>query len=75
VDRILPHWLLTGRLSRSEENTEETTMTIEGNKDFVKRTWETLLGGNVEAALANFSDDITWFLTGKLDGVSGLKER
>ena len=48
-------------------------MTIEGNKDFVKRTWETLLGGNVEAALANFSDDVTWFLTGKLDGVSGLK--
>jgi uncharacterized protein len=48
-------------------------MTIEGNKDFVKRTWGTLLGGNVEAALANFSDDVTWFLTGKLDGVSGLK--
>ena len=48
-------------------------MTIEGNKDFVKRTWETLLGGNVEAALANFSDEATWFLTGKLEGVSGLK--
>jgi uncharacterized protein len=49
-------------------------MTIDGNKDFVKRTWETLLGGNVEAALANFSDDVTWFLTGKLEGVSGLKK-
>jgi ketosteroid isomerase-like protein len=33
-----------------------------------------LLGGNVEAALANFSDDVTWFLTGKLEGVSGLKK-
>jgi uncharacterized protein len=49
-------------------------MTIDGNKDFVKRTWEMLLGGNVEAALANFSDDVTWFLTGKLEGVSGLKK-
>ena len=49
-------------------------MTIAENKDFVKRTWETLLGGNVEAALTNFSDDVTWFLTGKLEGVSGLKK-
>ncbi len=49
-------------------------MTIEGNKEFVKRTWETLLGGDVEAALANFSDDVTWFITGKLEGVSGLKK-
>ena len=49
-------------------------MTIEANKEFVKRTWEALLGGNVEAALADFSGDVTWFLTGKLEGVSGLKK-
>jgi uncharacterized protein len=48
-------------------------MTIEANKDFVKRTWQTLLGGDMEAALANFSDDVTLFITGKLEGVSGVK--
>ena len=49
-------------------------MTIEANKDLVKRTWQTMLGGNVEGALANFSDDVTWFITGKLEGVSGIKK-
>ena len=49
-------------------------MTIEANKDLVKRTWQTMLGGNVEGALANFSDDVTWFITGKLEGVSGVKK-
>jgi ketosteroid isomerase-like protein len=53
---------------------KEETMAIEANKDLVKRTWQTLLGGNVEEALANFSDDVTWFLTGTLEGVSGLKQ-
>jgi len=50
------------------------TMTIEENKRFVTQTWQRLLGGDVEGALVNFSDDVTWFLTGKLEGVSGLKK-
>ena len=49
-------------------------MTIEENKRFVTQTWQRLLGGDVEGALVNFSDDVTWFLTGKLEGVSGLKK-
>ena len=49
-------------------------MTIEANKDLVKRTWQMLLGGNPEGALANFSDDVTWWINGKLDGVSGMKK-
>jgi ketosteroid isomerase-like protein len=49
-------------------------MTIEGNKELVKRTWQTLLGGNPDAALANLTDDVTWFVTGTLKGVSGLKK-
>jgi len=49
-------------------------MTTEANKDFVKRTWQTLLGGDLEEALGGFSDDVTWFLTGTLEGVSGLKK-
>jgi len=48
-------------------------MTTEANKEFVKRTWQMLLGGNMEGALANFSDDVTWWINGKLDGVSGMK--
>jgi uncharacterized protein len=48
-------------------------MTIDGNKELVRRTWERLLGGQVDAALEDFSDDVTWFLTGKLEGVSGWK--
>jgi uncharacterized protein len=48
-------------------------MTIEANKDFVKRTWQMLLGGNMDGALANFSDDVTWWINGKLEGVSGMK--
>lgn len=49
-------------------------MGIETNKSFVKETWQKLLGGDMEAGLESFSDDVTWFLTGKLEGVSGLKE-
>ena len=48
-------------------------MSIEANKDLVKRTWLALLGGNADQALANVSDDVTWFITGVLDGVSGVK--
>jgi len=49
-------------------------MTIEANKEFVKRTWQMLLGGDLEGALANFSDDVTWWISGKLEGVSGMKK-
>jgi hypothetical protein len=49
-------------------------VSIEDNKALVTRTWEMLLGGDVERALANFSDDITWWITGTLDGVSGVKK-
>lgn len=48
-------------------------MSIEANKDLVKRTWLALLGGNVDQALTNLSDDVTWFITGAMDGVSGVK--
>ena len=49
-------------------------MASESNKDFVKRTWQALLGGNTDAALESFSDDVTWFVVGRLRGVSGLKQ-
>jgi len=48
-------------------------MATEENKDLVKRTWLALLGGSPDQALANLSDDVTWFITGVLDGVSGVK--
>jgi len=49
-------------------------MTIEANKELVKRTWLMLLGGDPEGALVNFSDDVTWWINGKLEGVSGMKK-
>ena len=49
-------------------------MSTEGNKALVTKTWATLMGGDVNAALANFSDDINWWISGKLDGVSGVKQ-
>jgi uncharacterized protein len=49
-------------------------MASETNKDFVKSTWQTLLGGNLDDALAGFTEDVTWFLVGQFRGVSGLKK-
>jgi uncharacterized protein len=47
---------------------------VERNKALVTKTWHALLGGDPEGALANFADDVTWFITGKLPGVSGTKK-
>src|SRR5262245_49864634 len=58
---------------RCKTREKETTMTTEANKDLVKRTWQMLLGGNPEGALANFSDDVTWWINGTLEGVSTIK--
>ncbi|MGH7898330.1 MAG: nuclear transport factor 2 family protein [Candidatus Binatia bacterium] len=47
---------------------------VERNKAFVQKTWQALLGGDPEGALANFADDVSWFITGKIPGVSGTKK-
>jgi ketosteroid isomerase-like protein len=48
-------------------------VSIEENKTLVTRTWQTLLGGDVSAALASFADDATWWISGTLPGVSGVR--
>jgi ketosteroid isomerase-like protein len=48
-------------------------MTAEQNAEVVRATWQDLLGGKVEAALANMSDEVSWLIPGNVPNVSGLK--
>src|ERR1700730_3329326 len=48
-------------------------MTAEQNAEFVQKTWRDLIGGKVEAALANMSDEVSWLIPGNVPNVSGLK--
>jgi uncharacterized protein len=56
-------------------------MAAEQNAEFVHKTWQDLIGGKVDAALANMSDDVSWLIPGNIpEGsmrcgwpVSGLK--
>jgi len=47
-------------------------MDAERNKKLVKDTWEAFWRGDIDAGLANMSDDITWFTPGTM-ALSGLK--
>ncbi len=48
-------------------------MNAEQNAELVTKTWKDVVGGNVDAALANMSDEVSWVIPGNLPGVSGLK--
>lgn len=48
-------------------------MNAEQNKELVTRTWQAFIKGDVDTALANMSDEISWVIPGNLQGVSGLK--
>ena len=48
-------------------------MTAEQNAEFVRRTWQDLTAGKVDAALANMSDEVSWLIQGNVPNVSGLK--
>jgi ketosteroid isomerase-like protein len=48
-------------------------MSAETNSELVTKTWKDAIGGNVDAALANMSDEVSWVIPGSLPGVSGLK--
>jgi uncharacterized protein len=49
-------------------------MSSEENRALVTKTWQQLLGGDVDGALANVSDDATWWVSGALPRVSGIKK-
>jgi ketosteroid isomerase-like protein len=48
-------------------------MTAEQNKEMVTKTWRAFITGDLDTALANMSDEISWVIPGSLKGVSGLK--
>ena len=47
--------------------------TLEENKRLVLETWEALRRGDVKAAFASMTDDVTWRIPGMIGPVSGLK--
>lgn len=48
-------------------------MAAEQNAELVRKTWQDLIGGRVDAALANMSDEVSWLIPGNVPNVSGLK--
>ncbi len=48
-------------------------MAAEQNAEVVHRTWQDLIGGKIDAALANMSDDVSWLIPGNVPNVSGLR--
>jgi uncharacterized protein len=48
-------------------------MSTEQNAELVTTTWKAVMGGQIDTALANMSDEISWVVPGNLPNVSGLK--
>jgi ketosteroid isomerase-like protein len=49
-------------------------MSAEQNADLIRKTWVDVIAGNVDAAAANMSDEVSWMIAGNLPGVSGTKK-
>ncbi len=49
-------------------------MSVEENKDLAVRTWQAFVKGDIKAAFANMSDDITWLIPGNIPTLSGLRK-
>lgn len=49
-------------------------MTAEQNKELATKTLRAFWTGQVEAGLADLSEDASWLICGRLAGVSGLRE-
>jgi ketosteroid isomerase-like protein len=52
---------------------EAIIMSAEQNAKLVTKTWQDVIAGNVDAATADMSDEVSWVIPGNLPGVSGLK--
>jgi uncharacterized protein len=48
-------------------------MTSEQKKSLVTQTWAAFGKGDIKAAFANMSDNVSWLVPGTTPGVSGLK--
>lgn len=49
-------------------------MTAEEKKDLVKQTWGAFTKGDIKAAFANMSDNVSWLVPGTTPNVAGLKK-
>jgi len=49
-------------------------MSAEQNAELITKTWKDVVAGNVDAAAANMSDEVSWMIAGSLAGVSGVKK-
>lgn len=49
-------------------------MSIETNKELVVSTWNAFVKGDLKAAFANMSDEISWLIPGNLPELSGLRK-
>jgi ketosteroid isomerase-like protein len=48
-------------------------MSAEQNAELVRNFWQDIIGGRIDAALANTSDEVSWLIPGNVPNVSGLK--
>ena len=48
-------------------------MSAEQNAEMVRKTWLAWIKGDLDSALANMSDEVSWVIPGSLPNVSGLK--
>jgi ketosteroid isomerase-like protein len=48
-------------------------MTIESNKELVLNTWKAFAKGDIKAAFANMSDEVSWLIPGALPNLSGMR--
>ncbi|MGH7934370.1 MAG: nuclear transport factor 2 family protein [Candidatus Binataceae bacterium] len=48
-------------------------MATDQNVQMVTKTWQALAKGDIETAIANMSDEVSWVVPGKIANVSGLK--
>jgi uncharacterized protein len=53
---------------------EDIAMSVEANKQMVTDTWRAFVKGDIKAAFANMSDEISWLIPGNLSNLSGLRK-
>ena len=49
-------------------------MNAEQNKELVRQTWAAFGKGDIKAAFANMTDNVSWLVPGNMPGTSGLKK-
>ncbi len=49
-------------------------MSAEANKELVTQTWKSFVRGDLKAAFANMTDEISWLVPGDIPNLSGLRE-